>query len=180
MTSVSEATKFKTIKNTDAKGTFTVNDLPTSTSNGRTYTVTEYTVPDDERYEKLSKSVLLPSPTSDFTANAGTKTIKMNNSEKNYNAKFGTAVLDKTILNGDGKALSSDNESDIKTLSDIYKSTKFIVGYWDEENGKPVMRYISQGHKSAEKLFQAILTTLTALMERPTPQVTAVTMCQQN
>lgn len=104
----------------------------------------------------------------------------MNNSEKNYNAKFGTAVLDKTILNGDGKALSSDNESDIKTLSDIYKSTKFIVGYWDEENGKPVMRYISQGHKSAEKLFQAILTTLTALMERPTPQVTAVTMCQQN
>lgn len=73
MTSVSEATKFKTIKNTDAKGTFTVNDLPTSTSNGRTYTVTEYTVPDDERYEKLSKSVLLPSPTSDFTANAGTK-----------------------------------------------------------------------------------------------------------
>lgn len=107
VTSVSEATKFKTIKNTDAKGTFTVNDLPTSTSNGRTYTVTEYTVPDDERYEKLSKSVLLPSPTSDFTANAGTKTIKMNNSEKNYNAKFGTAVLDKTILNGDGKTYSS-------------------------------------------------------------------------
>ena len=160
MTSVSEATKFKTIKNTDAKGTFTVNDLPTSTSNGRTYTVTEYTVPDDERYEKLSKSVLLPSPTSDFTANAGTKTIKMNNSEKNYNAKFGTAVLDKTILNGDGKALSSDNESDIKTLSDIYKSTKFIVGYWDEENGKPVMRYISQGHKSAEKAFSGDLNDL--------------------
>lgn len=160
VTSVSEATKFKTIKNTDAKGTFTVNDLPTSTSNGRTYTVTEYTVPDDERYEKLSKSVLLPSPTSDFTANAGTKTIKMNNSEKNYNAKFGTAVLDKTILNGDGKALSSDNESDIKTLSDIYKSTKFIVGYWDEENGKPVMRYISQGHKSAEKAFSGDLNDL--------------------
>lgn len=160
MTSVSEATKFKTIKNTDAKGTFTVNDLPTSTSNGRTYTVTEYTVPDDERYEKLSKSVLLPSPTSDFTANAGTKTIKMNNSEKNYNAKFETAVLDKTILNGDGKALSSDNESDIKTLSDIYKSTKFIVGYWDEENGKPVMRYISQGHKSAEKAFSGDLNDL--------------------
>lgn len=160
VTSVSEATKFKTIKNTDAKGTFTVNDLPTSTSNGRTYTVTEYTVPDDERYEKLSKSVLLPSPTSDFTANAGTKTIKMNNSEKNYNAKFGTAVLDKTILNGDEKALSSDNESDIKTLSDIYKSTKFIVGYWDEENGKPVMRYISQGHKSAEKAFSGDLNDL--------------------
>lgn len=160
VTSVSEATKFKTIKNTDAKGTFTVNDLPTSTSNGRTYTVTEYTVPDDERYEKLSKSVLLPSPTSDFTANAGTKTIKMNNSEKNYNAKFGTAVLDKTILNGDGKALSSDNESDIKTLSDIYKSTKFIVGYWDEENGKPVMRYISQGHKSADKAFSGDLNDL--------------------
>lgn len=160
VTSVSEATKFKTIKNTDAKGTFTVNDLPTSTSNGRTYTVTEYTVPDDERYEKLSKSVLLPSPTSDFTANAGTKTIKMNNSETSYNAKFGTAVLDKTILNGDGKALSSDNESDIKTLSDIYKSTKFIVGYWDEENGKPVMRYISQGHKSAEKAFSGDLNDL--------------------
>ena len=102
----------------------------------------------------------------------------MNNSEKNYNAKFGTAVLDKTILNGDGKALSSDNESDIKTLSDIYKSTKFIVGYWDEENGKPVIsRRVTSLQK---KLFQAILTTLTALMERPTPQVTAVTMCQQN
>lgn len=84
----------------------------------------------------------------------------MNNSEKNYNAKFGTAVLDKTILNGDGKALSSDNESDIKTLSDIYKSTKFIVGYWDEENGKPVMRYISQGHKSAEKAFSGDLNDL--------------------
>lgn len=160
VTSVSEATKFKTIKNTDTKGTFTVNDLPTSTSNGRTYTVTEYTVPDNERYEKLSKSVTLPSPTSDFTSNAGTKTVKMNNSETSYNAKFGTAVLDKTILNGDGKALSSDNESDIKTLSDIYKSTKFIVGYWDEENGKPVMRYISQGHKSAEKAFSGDLNDL--------------------
>ena len=160
VTSVSEATKFKTIKNTDTKGTFTVNDLPTSTSNGRTYTVTEYTVPDNERYEKLSKSVTLPSPTSDFTSNAGTKTVKMNNSETSYNAKFGTAVLDKTILNGDGKALSSDNESDIKTLSDIYKSTKFIVGYWDEENGKPVMRYISQGHKSADKAFSGDLNDL--------------------
>ena len=160
VTSVSEATKFKTIKNTDTKGTFTVNDLPTSTSNGRTYTVKEYTVPDNERYEKLSKSVTLPSPTSDFTSNAGTKTVKMNNSETSYNAKFGTAVLDKTILNGDGKALSSDNESDIKTLSDIYKSTKFIVGYWDEENGKPVMRYISQGHKSADKAFSGDLNDL--------------------
>lgn len=156
VTSVSEATKFKTLKNTDTKGTFTVNDLPTSTSNGRTYTVTEYTVPDNERYEKLSKSVLLPSPTSDFTANAGTKTIKMNNSEKNYNAKFTNATLDKIVKNGDGKALSSDNERDIKTLSDIYKSTNFIVGYPD--NGE--MRYLSQGHKSAEKAFDGDLNDL--------------------
>lgn len=112
------------------------------------------------RYEKISKSVLLPSPTSDFTANAGTKTVKMNNSENSYNAKFGTAVLDKIVRNGDGKALSSDNESDIKTLSDIYKSTKFIVGYWDEENGKPVMKYISQGYKSAGKAFSGDLNDL--------------------
>ena len=160
VTTVSEATKFKTLKTTDTKGTFTVYDLPTSTSKGRTYTVTEYTVPDSDRYEKLSKSVLLPSPTSDFTTNAGTKTIKMNNSETSYNAKFGTATLDKIVQNGDGKALSSDNESDIKTLSDIYKSTKFIVGYWDEENGKPVMRYISQGHKSADKAFSGDLNDL--------------------
>ena len=156
VTSVSEATKFKTLKNTDTKGTFTVNDLPTSTSNGRTYTVTEYTVPNNERYEKLSKSVTLPSPTSDFTSNAGTKTIKMNNSEKNYNAKFTNTTLDKIVKNGDGKALSSDNESDIKTLSDIYKSTKFIVGYPD--NGE--MRYLSQGHKSAEKAFDGDLNDL--------------------
>ena len=47
----------------------------------------------------------------------------MNNSETSYNAKFGTATLDKIVQNGDGKALSSDNENDIKTLSDIYKST---------------------------------------------------------
>lgn len=160
VTSVSEATKFKTIKTTDTKGTFTINDLPTSTSKGRTYTVTEYTVPDSERYEKLSKSVLLPSPTSDFTTNAGTKTVKMNNSETSYNAKFGTATLDKIVQNGDGKALSSDNESDIKTLSDIYKSTKFIVGYWD--NGE--MRYLSQGYKSAAKAFDGDLNDLDGFM----------------
>ena len=162
VTSVSEATKFKTIKNTDTKGTFTVNDLPTSTSNGRTYTVTEYTVPDSDRYEKLSKSVLLPSPTSDFTTNAGTKTIKMNNSETSYNAKFGTATLDKIVQNGDGKELSSDNESDIKTLSDIYKSTKFIVGYWD--NGE--MRYLSQGYKSAAKAFDGDLNDLDGFKDK--------------
>lgn len=156
VTSISEATKFKTLKNTKTKGTFSINDLPTSTSKGRTYTVTEYTVPDSDRYEKLSKSVLLPSPTSDFTTNAGTKTVKMNNSETSYNAKFGTATLDKFVQNGDGKALSSDNESDIKTLSDIYKSTKFIVGYWD--NGE--MRYLSQSYKSAAKAFDGDLNDL--------------------
>lgn len=166
VTSVSEATKFRTLKNTETKGAFTVNDLPTSSSNGRTYTVTEYTVPDNERYEKLSKSVLLPSPTSDFTANAGTKTIKMNNSETSFNAKFGTAVLDKIVRNGDGKVLSSDNESDIKTLSEIYKSTKFIVGYWDEENGKPAMKYISQGYKSAGKAFSGDLNDLDGFKDK--------------
>ncbi len=162
VTSISEATKFKTLKNTETKGTFSINDLPTSTSKGRTYTVTEYTVPDNERYEKLSKSVLLPSPTSDFTTNAGTKTVKMNNSETSYNAKFGTATLDKIVQNGDGKALSSDNESDIKTLSDIYKSTKFIVGYWD--NGE--MRYLSQGYKSAAKAFDGDLNDLDGFKDK--------------
>ena len=162
VTSINEATKFKTLKNTETKGTFTINDLPTSTSKGRTYTVTEYTVPDNERYEKLSKSVLLPSPTSDFTTNAGTKTVKMNNSETSYNAKFGTATLDKIVRNGDGKALSSDNESDIKTLSDIYKSTKFIVGYWD--NGE--MRYLSQGYKSAGKAFDGDLNDLDGFKDK--------------
>ena len=166
VTSISEATKFKVLKNTETKGTFTVYDLPTSTSKGRTYTVTEYTVPDSDRYEKLSKSVLLPSPTSDFTTNAGTKAVKMNNSETSYNAKFGTATLDKIVQNGDGKALSSDNESDIKTLSDIYKSTKFIVGYWDEENGKPVMKYISQGYKSAGKAFSGELNDLDGFKDK--------------
>ena len=166
VTSISEATKFKVLKNTETKGTFTVYDLPTSTSKGRTYTVTEYTVPDSDRYEKLSKSVLLPSPTSDFTTNAGTKAVKMNNSETSYNAKFGTATLDKIVQNGDGKALSSDNENDIKTLSDIYKSTKFIVGYWDEENGKPVMKYISQGYKSAGKAFSGELNDLDGFKDK--------------
>ena len=168
VTSVSEATKFKTLKTTDTKGTFTINDLPTSTSKGRTYTVTEYTVPDSDRYEKLSKSVTLPSPTSDFTTNAGTKTIKMNNSETSYNAKFGTATLDKFVQNGDGKALSSDNESDIKTLSDIYKSTKFIVGYWGvDENGNTVMKYLTDGYKSAGKAFDGDLNDLDGFKDKP-------------
>ena len=167
VTSISEATKFKTLKNTETKGTFSINDLPTSTSKGRTYTVTEYTVPDSDRYEKLSKSVLLPSPTSDFTTNAGTKTVKMNNSETSYNAKFGTATLDKFVQNGDGKALSSDNESDIKTLSDIYKSTKFIVGYWGvDENGKPVMKYLTDGYKSASKAFDGDLNDLDGFKDK--------------
>lgn len=167
VTSVSEATKFKTLKTTDTKGTFTVYDLPTSTSKGRTYTVTEYTVPDSDRYEKLSKSVLLPSPTSDFSTNAGTKTVKMNNSETSYNAKFGTATLDKIVQNGDGKALSSDNESDIKILSDIYKSTKFIVGYWGvDENGKPVMKYLTDGYKSAAKAFDGDLNDLDGFKDK--------------
>ena len=60
------ATKFKTQNNTSSKGTFTVYDLPTSASNGRTYTVSEYSVPDADRYESLTKSVTLPSPTSDW------------------------------------------------------------------------------------------------------------------
>ena len=80
--------------------------VPTSASSGRTYTVTEYSVPDGERYEKLSKSVTLPSPTSGaLTQDPGTKTVKMNNTERGYNAQFGDAELDKSVLNGDGKAL---------------------------------------------------------------------------
>lgn len=94
-TSVSAATKFKTLNNSSAKGTFTLYDLPTSASSGRTYTVAEYSVPDADRYEKLSKTVTLPSPTSDFAANAGTKTVKMNNNETTFDAKVGTAELEK-------------------------------------------------------------------------------------
>lgn len=161
VTDISSATKFRSLKISSTKGSFTINDLPTSASSGRTYTVTEYSVPDSERYEKLSKSVTLPSPTSDFTVNAGTKTVKLNNSETSYDAKFGTAVLDKTILNGDGKALSSDNENDIATLSGIYKSTKFIAGYWDKDSsGKAVMRYFTEGYLSAEKAFSGDLADL--------------------
>ena len=155
-TSVSEATKFKTLNNGATKGTFTLYDLPTSASSGRTYTVAEYSVPDADRYEKLSKDVTLPSPTSDFGANAGTKTVKMNNNETTFDAKVGTAELDKIVRNGDGKALSTDNESDIKTLADIYKSTKFIVGYWD---GKTV-RYLSNDYLSAKSAFNGDLADL--------------------
>ena len=155
-TSVSEATKFKTLVNSSNKGKFTLYDLPTSTSSGRSYTVSEYSVPDTDRYEKLSKSVTLPSPTSDFAANAGTKTVKFNNNEEGYDAKVGTATLDKIVKNGDGKALSTDNEADIKTLSDIYKSTKFIVGYWDGST----MRYLSNGYTSAKSAFSGDLADL--------------------
>ena len=91
----------------------------------------------------------------------------MNNSETSYNAKFGTATLDKFVQNGDGKALSSDNESDIKTLSDIYKSTKFIVGYWGvDENGKPVMKYLTDGYKSAAKAFDGDLNDLDGFKDK--------------
>jgi hypothetical protein len=167
VTNISDATKFKTLKNTSTKGTFTVNDLPTSSSKGRTYTVTEYSVPDTDRYEKLSKSVTLPSPTSDFAANAGTKTVKLNNSENSYDAKFGSATLDKVVENGDGKALSSDSESDIKTLANIYKSTKFIVGYWDEDSsGNAVMKYVTNGYKSASKAFDGNLDDLDGFKDK--------------
>ena len=155
-TSASEATKFKTINNTNSKGTFTIFDLPTSMSSGRTYTVTEYSVPDNERYEKLSKSVKLPSPTSDFKTNAGTGTVKLNNNEEGYDAKIGTATLDKIVENGDGKALSSDNATDIATLAGIYKTTKFIVGYWDGTT----MRYLTNGYTSAKSAFDGDLSDL--------------------
>ena len=155
-TSESEATKFKTIENSTKKGVFSVFDLPTSASSGRTYTVKEYSVPDTERYEKLSKSVKLPSPTSEFMTNAGTGTVKLNNNEESYDAKFGSATLDKIVENGDGKALSDDNESDIAALSDIYKSTKFIVGFWDGTT----MRYLTTAHKSASKAFDGDLADL--------------------
>ena len=155
-TSVSEATKFKTLVNSSNKGKFTLYDLPTSTSSGRSYTVSEYSVPNTDRYEKLSKSVTLPSPTSDFATNAGTKTVKFNNNEEGYDAKVGTAELNKIVKNGDGKALSTDNENDIKTLSDIYKSTKFIVGYWDGST----MRYLSNGYTSAKSAFSGDLADL--------------------
>lgn len=155
-TSASEATKFKTLVNSSSKGKFTIYDLPTSASSGRKYTVSEYSVPDTDRYEKLSKSVTLPSPTSDFATNAGTKTVKFNNNEEGYDAKVGTAELNKIVKNGDGKALSTDNETDIKTLSDIYKSTKFIVGYWDGST----MRYLSNGYTSAKSAFSGDLADL--------------------
>lgn len=155
-TSEKEATKFKTLVNSSSKGTFTLYDLPTSASSGRTYTVTEYSVPDTERYEKLSKSVSLPSPTSDFTTNAGTGTVKLNNNEEGYDAKVGTATLDKIVHNGDGKALSTDNADDIKTLAGIYKTTKFIVGYWDGTT----MRYLSNGYLSAKSAFDGDLKDL--------------------
>ena len=155
-TKESEATKFKTLDNSSSKGAFTLYDLPTSASSGRTYTVTEYSVPDTERYEKLSKSVKLPSPTSDFTANAGTGTVKLNNNEEGYDAKVGTATLDKVVHNGDGKALSTDNEADIKTLAGIYKTTKFIVGYWDGTT----MLYLTNGYTSAKSAFDGDLADL--------------------
>lgn len=117
VTTENEATKFKANIVYGSKGSFTVYDLPTSKSSGRTYTVTEYTVPDDDRYEKLTKDVTLPSPTNDFTANAGIKTVRMNNTEISYDAKFGTATLDKIIRNG-------DSDADTSALADIYKSTK--------------------------------------------------------
>ncbi|WP_294469496.1 SpaA isopeptide-forming pilin-related protein [uncultured Ruminococcus sp.] len=154
--SIVNATKFKTLNKTSNKGTFTVCDLPTSMSSGRTYTVTEYSVPDNDRYEKLTKSVSLPSPTSDFTTNAGTGTVKLNNNEEGYDAKVGTATLDKVVHNGDGKALSSDNESDIATLAGIYKTTKFIVGYWDGTT----MRYLTNGYLSAKDAFSGNLDDL--------------------
>lgn len=154
--SIVDATKFKTLNNSNRKGTFTVYDLPTSASSGRTYTVSEYSVPDNERYEKLSKSVKLPSPTSDFTANAGTGTVKLNNNEEGYDAKVGTATLDKVVHNGDGKALSTDNADDIKTLADIYKTTKFIIGYWDGTT----MRYLTNGYLSAKDAFSGNLDDL--------------------
>ena len=154
--SIVDATKFKTLNNSNSKGTFTVYDLPTSASSGRTYTVSEYSVPDNERYEKLSKSVKLPSPTSDFTANAGTGTVKLNNNEEGYDAKVGTATLDKVVHNGDGKSLSSDNESDIATLAGIYKTTKFIIGYWDGTT----MRYLTNGYLSAKDAFSGNLDDL--------------------
>ena len=155
--SAADATKFVTLKKSNTNGLFTVYDLPTSASSGRTYTVTEYTVPDNERYEKLSKSVTLPSPTSGaLTQDPGTKTVKMNNTERGYNAQFGDAELDKSILNGDGKALSSDKESDISKLSNIYKSTKFIVGYWDGNT----VRYLSNAYMSAKNAFDGDLKDL--------------------
>ena len=154
--SIVNATKFKTLNKTNNKGTFTVCDLPTSMSSGRTYTVSEYTVPDNDRYEKLTKSVSLPSPTSDFTTNAGTGTVKLNNNEEGYDAKVGTATLDKVVHNGDGKALSTDNAEDIKSLAEIYKTTKFIVGYWDGST----MRYLTNGYLSAKDAFSGNLADL--------------------
>ena len=154
--SIVNATKFRTLNKTNNKGTFTVCDLPTSMSSGRTYTVSEYTVPDNNRYEKLTKSVSLPSPTSDFTTNAGTGTVKLNNNEEGYDAKVGTATLDKVVHNGDGKALSTDNTDDIKKLAEIYKTTKFIVGYWDGST----MRYLTNGYLSAKDAFSGNLADL--------------------
>ena len=148
-TSISKATKFKTTVASDTKGAFKINDLPTSDSAGRTYTINEYDVPDSGRYEKLSKSVTLPSPTSDFMTNAGTKTIKLNNSEEGFEAQCGTAVLEKLVVNGEGKAFSSDNADNVAKLSEIYKSTKFIVGYWDGST----VRYLTNAYLDAKSAF---------------------------
>ena len=92
--------------------------------------------------------------------NAGTKTIKLNNSEEGFEAECGMAVLEKHIVNGDGKAFSSDNADDVEKLAEVYKSTKYIVGFWDGNS----MRYLTNAYLDAKSAFDGNISDVTGLL----------------
>ena len=138
-TSISEATKFAAKYIENNAGKFTVNDLPTALTGGRTYKVSEYSVP--AQFDKITKSVTLPSPAADdYATNAGVGIAKLSN--KQFSTDYGDVTLDK-ILTDATSSLST------KAQSNAYKNTKIIAGYRDGNK----IRYFTNAYAYAGQAF---------------------------
>ncbi|MBR1751857.1 MAG: Cys-Gln thioester bond-forming surface protein, partial [Ruminococcus sp.] len=149
-TNKSSATRFKYKSSTNTTGTFNLYDCPTNTSSAKTYTVEEVKTPSD-RYEPLKTNVTLPVPTSSNQTNRVSFINEMSGSD------YGTVALHKEISDAE---IDPTTAAGIAKQSDIYKNTKFVVAYWGQNNGTPVLRFFTEGYKTAAPALSGDLSNL--------------------
>ena len=151
-TNKSSATRFKYKSNSssDTKGSFNLYDCPTNTSSAKTYTVEEVTTPSD-RYEPLKTNVTLPVPTSSNQNNKVSFVNEMSGSD------YGTAALHKEISDAEIDPTTAEG---IAKQAEIYKNTKFVVAYWGTNSGTPVLRFFTEGYKTAAPALSGDLSNL--------------------
>lgn len=126
-----------------------VYDLPTAKTGGRTYYIEEYDIPDG--YTKQWQKITLPSPKeSSYKTNAGDMYLSMINKYNVSDVDYTSTFLDKAVIAND-YSYNMKFINDVDSLSNIYKNTKFVIGYWGmDDNNQPALRYFTKAYKTAE------------------------------